>query len=442
MNRIFLRFPAWMLLATAAATLVIYGTFYALFGDPLEEIALRQVSGQVFLLEQYIDKAPRDEWLVRLNKVREISELSLDILPLQTVLQQLPPARRKQLLDGGVVLDIAAKSFYRRVDRDGGRYVDSDNDVIHVQNLPIDVGLALRMEAIRFLIIAMFLLIPIAWWSRTHWRGLSALSRVADDFGKGLLSARTPVKESSIIYPLAKRMNQMAERIARLLDARKALLHSVSHELRTPLARLEFGLELLRTAAGNPGLDARIAAMEGDVQELNTLVSELLNLTQLDHPQSLQRKSFAIGQLLNDCARTMGANSHPWALSVDIARDLGDMVGDTRLLARAVNNLLGNAAKYAHAHVALTARRQDHATIIITVEDDGPGIPEEARSRVFEPFYRLDRDADHATQGFGLGLAIAQKALQLHGATVAVDTSPAWGGARFVLTMLSPSATA
>jgi two-component system OmpR family sensor kinase len=432
MNRIFLRFSVLMLLAIAAATVFIYFTFNVLFGDPLEEIALRQVSGQVFLLEQYIDKAPRDEWLVRLNKVREISELSLDILPLQAALQQVPDAKHAPLMAGVVVIDIPGKSFFRRVDLDGSRYVDSDADVMHVQNLPIDVGVALRMEAIRFALIALFLLIPIAWWSRAHWRALGALSRVADDFGQGMLTRRTQVKKASIIYPLASRMDQMAERIAGLLEARKSLLHSVSHELRTPLARLEFGFELLRSAAASPALVSRIAAMEADVQELNTLVSELLNLTQLDHPESLQRKAFALHTLLHDCARALQPSLKNLVFTVDVPNDLGDVVGDQRLLARAVNNLLGNAAKYARTRIVLSARREGIGAVLVTVEDDGPGIPEAERDRVFEPFYRLDREADLARSGFGLGLAIVQKALALHGGSITISTS-ARGGAKLTL---------
>lgn len=434
MNRIFLRFSVLMFLAITAATVVIYFTFSAWFGDPLEEIARRQVSGQVFLLEQYIDKAPRDEWLVRLNKVREISELHLDLLPLTAALQQVPDSKRALLMAGEVVIDIPGKSFFRRVDLDGHRYVDSDTEVMHAQNLPIDVGVALRMEAIRFALIALFLLIPIGWWSRAHWRALGALSRVADDFGAGLLTQRTQAKKTSIIYPLAQRMDLMAERIAGLLEARKALLHSVSHELRTPLARLEFGLELLRNAAANASLEDRIAAMEGDVQELNTLVSELLNLTQLDHPQSMQRKTFALGTLLHNCANAIEPSLKSLEFTVDIADDLGELVADQRLLARAINNLLGNAAKYAHARMALSARKLDHGTVVVTVEDDGPGIPVSERERVFEPFYRLNREPDHAANGFGLGLAIVHKALLLHGATIEIGTSEL-GGARFVLTI-------
>jgi two-component system OmpR family sensor kinase len=432
MNRLFRRFALLVLLAIALASGVIYFTFSRLFGDPLEQIARSQSAGQIFLLEQYIDKAPADEWLPRLNKVREVSEATLELQPLQAALAALPADKRAPLLQGAVVMDVGGKAFYRRVDTNGTRYIGSGDEVIHAQNLPIDIGQALGMEAIRFGVIALFLLVPIGWWTRAHGRGLAALSRVADDFGQGDLAARARIKPASSIAPLAGRINQMAERIGALLESRKHLLHSVSHELRTPIARLEFGMELLRDrhAADNPDLLRRVDAMGGDIDELKALVDELLSLTQLDHTQAMPGQQFALAPLLRSCAP---ATESAKQFSASIADDLGELHGDARLLARAVNNLLGNAAKYAVGRIALAARR-DAGRTHITIEDDGPGIPADARARVFEPFYRLAREQDHAAAGHGLGLAIAAKAIALHGGAITIDDSPL-GGARFTITI-------
>src|SRR5471030_643850 len=199
MNRIFPRFVVLVMLAMTLATFAIYFVFSRLYGDPLDEIAMRQASGQIFLLQQYVDQAPADEWLARLNKVREVAGADVELLPLQAALPALPHSRRAALLSGAIVIDVAGKSFYRRVDLTGARYIGSDADVIHAQKLPIDVGQALRMEAIRYAIVALFLLLPIGWWSRAHWRGLQALSRVADDFGSGDLAARATVRRTSSI---------------------------------------------------------------------------------------------------------------------------------------------------------------------------------------------------------------------------------------------------
>ena len=431
MNRIFPRFAALVLLAISLGTVVVYITFNALFGDPVDEIARRQATGQIFLLEQYIDKAPADEWLARLNKVREVSEATFELVPLPAALAALPASKRARLNQGAIVIDTGTTSFYRRVDLQGARYIGSGDDVIHAQRLPIDIGQALAMEAIRFGVIALFLLVPIGWWSRRHWRDLQALSRVADDFGRGDLTARAAPRATSSVAPLAGRINDMAGRIALLLETRKHLLHSVSHELRTPIARLEFALELLRHrhGAADPALEQRVLAMETDVGELKTLVSELLDLTQLDHAGAMSTRRFALAPMLRRCAPSAALR-----YDASIAPDLGELDGDERLLARALNNLLGNAAKYAASRVTLRAVRENDGAgaVVIVVEDDGPGIPAHARGKVFDPFVRLAREQDEAVGGYGLGLSIALKAVRLHRGEIAVDDSPL-GGARFTI---------
>jgi signal transduction histidine kinase len=432
MNRIFFRIVPLILLAIAIAAFTIYFALRYVFGDPLEDIARKQASGPIFLLEQYIDQAPADEWLVRLNKVREVSGLSLELVPLDTAKAGIDPAARTALERGELVLDIGRKSFYRRVDLAGERYVGSDNDVLQVSGLPIDVGLELKMELLRYAIVALCVLVPIGIWSRRHWLELQALSKVAESLGEGRLSARAATKETSSLFPLARRMNQMAGRIQDLLAAQKSLLHSVSHELRTPISRIEFGLELMRDETEHAKVEARIQAMQEDVRELDALVNELLYLAKLDREQPVRSEAFALADIVQECA---GKLEHALAgkqLVLQLDGKLGQISGDRRLLARAIGNVLANAAKYASGRIVLSASATDAGQVEIAVDDDGPGIPPEEHAQVFEPFYRLDRSRDRATGGYGLGLAIARKAVSLHHGDIAAEDSPL-GGARFVL---------
>jgi len=430
-NRIFFRFFVLVMLSITAATFLIYFAFARLFGDPLDDIARRQAAAQIFLLEQYVDQAPSDEWLSRLNNVREVSEVRYDLMPLAQARDALGAGQRAELERGAIVLDVASKSFYRRVDLDGERYIGSQDEVLHAQDLPIDTGQALKMELLRYVIVAIAILVPIALWSRSHWQALQSLSRMADEFGAGKLSVRTHLKPSDAVYPLAERINHMAGRIEELMESQRSLLHSVSHELRTPIARLEFGLELLDARANNPDLSKRIAAMEGDLSELNQLVRELLDMSKLDSERSLQLATVDLSALLHDCCATLPPS--PQQVACELADGLGTIKADGRLLARALGNLLRNAQKYAQGRIVLTAQRLPGAGgVEIVVDDNGPGIPAEERERIFDPFYRLDRSRDRATGGFGLGLSIAQKAVVLHGGTLRVETS-ALGGARFVI---------
>lgn len=427
MNRLFFRFFMLVMLAITAATFAIYFAISRLYGDPLEEIARRQAAAEVFLLQNYIDQAPADEWLLRLNQVRLVSKVRYELLPLAEARAALSGASDAALMRGAMVFDVAGKAFLRRVDLKGERYIGSEAEVLRAEGLPIDTGQALQQEALRYAIVALALLIPIALWSRSHWRGMQTLARVADEFGAGQLSSRARMPPSASIYPLAERMDHMADRIQRLLEAQRNLLHAVSHEVRTPIARLEFGLELLRSAAADPALEPRIAAMEKDLRELNALVGELLGMARLDGGQAVQRTPFELAPMLRDTAESA---ARP-LLVLRLADDLGCVNGDCRLLQRAVANLLGNANKYAAGRVLLAAARSGDQ-VEISVEDDGPGIPAEERERVFEPFYRLDRSRDRASGGFGLGLSIAHKAVALHGGTLRVEDG-ALGGARFVI---------
>ncbi|WP_426176074.1 ATP-binding protein [Massilia sp. TWR1-2-2] len=427
MNRLFFRFFVLVMLSITVATFVVYFAMSRLFGDPLDDIARRQAAAQIFLLEQYVDQAPADEWLARLNKVREVSRVNIELMPLAGARAQLPARRLAALERGDVVLDPANKAFFRRVDLKGDRYIGSADEVIHARDLPIDIGLALQMEALRYVIVALALLIPIALWSRKHWQGLQALSSVADELGAGKLSARASFGPRTSIYPLAERINHMGERIESLLASQENLLHSVSHELRTPIARLEFALELLRAKAPDGTLTPRIDAMEADLAELNALVAELLGMARIGSGRAVPAAPFALAPALRECALLLDC---PVELEIDDA--VGSVNGDRRLLLRAVGNVLRNAQKYARARIVLSARRVGTAALEVAIEDDGAGIPEVERERIFEPFYRLDRSRDRSTGGFGLGLSIARKALEQHGGTIRAEGSML-GGARFVL---------
>jgi signal transduction histidine kinase len=430
MNRLFFRFFILVMLSITVATFVIYFAISRLFGDPLEDIARRQAAAQIFLLEQYVDQAPADEWLVRLNKVREVSRVDLDLMPLAAARAALPTARHGALERGEVVLDAPNKAFFRRVDLKGDKYIGSGEEVIHARNLPIDIGFALETEALRYVIVALALLIPIALWSRAHWQGLQALSAVADKIGAGNLAARAHVKPSGSIYPLAERMNHMAGRIEGLVESQTSLLHSVSHELRTPIARLEFALELLRSAAPEGALTPRIVAMEADLAELDALVSELLGMARIGGDSGVTAAPFGLAAALRECAAQLD-----FPVELDIDQAPGAVTADQRLLMRALGNVLRNARKYAENRIKISARKGAGAAIEICVEDDGPGIPGTERERIFEPFYRLDRSRDRTTGGFGLGLSIARKAVELHGGTIVADSSLELGGARFVITL-------
>lgn len=440
MNRLFLRFLIPVLLSIALATVLVYAVISWLFGDPIEKNAERQAAPQIFLIEQYIDKAATDEWLARLNKVREVSQVQFELIPLAQALEKVDRAQVKKLQSGKIVIDAANRALFRRVDLDGERYIGSDEDVLYAQNLPIDYWFNIRLEIVRFVIVAFVLLIPIAFWSSAHWRDIQALSRVTTAIGDGDLSVRATTSSKASIYPLAQQINLMAARIEQLITAQKNLLHSVSHEIRTPIARLEFALEILQDSADSDAESIntnaeqekrkqRIQAMQADLSELNTLVSELLNMAKLEAQGQLNKVQLDVNALVKECLQHLPPMPAYLELQTTLAMNDQLLQVDQRLIVRAIQNLLKNAFKYAEQRIIFSVR-QDSDQCLITVEDDGAGIPDSDKEKIFEPFYRLDRSRDRATGGFGLGLSIVKQIVLLHGGSVTVLKSEI-GGARF-----------
>lgn len=440
MNRLFLRFLIPVLLSIALATVLVYAVITWLFGDPIEKNAERQAAPQIFLIEQYIDKAATDEWLARLNKVREVSQVQFELIPLAQALEKVDRAQVKKLQSGKIVIDAANRALFRRVDLDGERYIGSDEDVLYAHNLPIDYWFNIRLEIVRFVIVAFVLLIPIAFWSRAHWRDIQALSRVTTAIGDGELSVRATTSSKASIYPLAQQINLMAARIEQLITAQRNLLHSVSHEIRTPIARLEFALEILQDSADSDAESIktnaeqekrkqRIQAMQADLSELNTLVSELLNMAKLEAQGQLSKVQLDVKALVEECLQHLPPMPAHLQLQTTLAMTDQLLQVDQRLIVRAIQNLLKNAFKYAEQRIIFSVQ-QDNEQCLISVEDDGAGIPDSDIEKIFEPFYRLDRSRDRATGGFGLGLSIVKQIVLLHGGSVVVLKSE-MGGARF-----------
>jgi signal transduction histidine kinase len=226
----------------------------------------------------------------------------------------------------------------------------------------------------------------------------------------------------------------MAGRITQLLSAQRNLMHSVSHELRTPIARLEFGMQILQDASHDPQTNQRIQAMQGDLSELNTLVSELLNMAKMDQHQALQLQMTDAKEFVQSCLANLPPKPAHISLNYQCEDGLRHVMADQRLLVRAVDNLLKNAFKYAESaiHFAITQHGSDGWRI--AVEDDGPGIPDNEREKIFEAFYRLDRSRDRSTGGFGLGLSIVKQIIGLHRGVVSISESHL-GGARFEIVL-------
>ncbi|MDX2088662.1 MAG: ATP-binding protein [Kofleriaceae bacterium] len=265
-------------------------------------------------------------------------------------------------------------------------------------------------------------------------RQLKKIDEASRALGAGNLGARVknPTGPSS---ELAASFNDMAERIERLIRERDELIQAVSHELGSPLARLRFQLELLADSRGEGQSSAdaaRLEAMAHQVDELDQLVEDLLRWVQSDQDAVRCEEFDAAGPLANLAELAQLDAPETKSIAVELDAPTSVMLrADPRSYQRAVDNLLRNAVRYASTRVLLRLRLED-SSVVVSVEDDGPGIPESERQRVVEPFIRVGPDRDRRTGGAGLGLAIVTRIMRAHGGKLVIDDSPL-GGARLAL---------
>jgi two-component system sensor histidine kinase RstB/two-component system sensor kinase ParS len=341
-------------------------------------------------------------------------------------MSQLPlsPTEHDQLMDGWIVVkDDDSTLFYRRV-------LDSDKALTMG---PVD-GLGAWNHVIVWSTFSIFFGPMALIWAMPFWLKLKKIILAAQAFGRGEFDARANLPRSSALAPLAGTFNDMAERIQRLIRSHRELTRAVSHELRTPISRIRFSLEMANTAGSEPDRRHYLAEIGQDVDELEALVAELLIYARFDRetPELEQEETRLAPWLIQTVnAAKNGFSQIPISCRIDPgAKDLEATIAP-RYMARAAINLIVNAGRYAKSQVTVSLEKKDHACLI-HVDDDGPGIAEADRQRIFDPFVRLDASRDRDTGGSGLGLAIVQRIVTMHRGTVWTEPSPL-GGARFTI---------
>ena len=274
-------------------------------------------------------------------------------------------------------------------------------------------------------------------WSITS--PVTRLRKAAQSLAAGDLSARTgaPVGGGrDDLTELMRDFDRMAERIEGLVDSQSRLLKDVSHELRSPLARLSVALGLARQRAMKeaapqlapelaPELESALNRIELEADRLNQLIQRLLTISRLESgTDGMCNTRLSLRELMEQVAHDAEYETPGRGCRVTAKTDAADeflVEADPDLLRSAVENVVRNATRYTAEGTTVEVRleRQRAANgeeeIIVRVLDSGPGVPDEALPRIFEPFYRLDDARNRQTGGAGLGLSIADRAIRLHG---------------------------
>ncbi len=235
------------------------------------------------------------------------------------------------------------------------------------------------------------------------------------------------------IQGLVHDFNYMAEQLERLVDAQKILVRDVSHELRSPLARLSVALELAREEAP-ASMQEHLQRIDREAGRLNLLIGQLLRLSSIESTNaSSHTERFTLHGLVEELLPDAEYEAQQRCCRIQVLEHPDCTVqGNQELIYRAIENIVRNAIRYTRQDtvVDLTIRCEERAgrrMVTLDVSDSGPGIPETELENIFRPFYRVDAARQQDTGGFGVGLAIADRAVRLHHGEVRARNRPEGG---------------
>lgn len=279
-------------------------------------------------------------------------------------------------------------------------------------------------------------------------RPLIRLRRASRQLAEGKLDVRVDQSakqagraNSDEFQGLVHDFNHMAERLESMVGAQKLLVRDVSHELRSPLARLSVALELARDDAG-PELELHLSRIEREANRLNQLIGQLLTLSSMEARDGVGLS--ATVSINAVCERILPdaeyeAQRRPCRVEL-VQEGKFSIRGNGELLYRAIENVVRNAIRYTAANTLVEIRIfaktvEGQAYAAVSISDEGPGLPEAELTEIFRPFYRVDRARSADTGGFGVGLAITDRAVRLHSGLLSAANRPTGG---MIVTMLFP----
>lgn len=306
------------------------------------------------------------------------------------------------------------------------RALDGPYVVVSTQRHPSPWMFFFFPETLPLRLGAIFVLTGSLAFALARWlsRPLRTLRAATQRLAAGDLSVRVErelTRADGESMALGREMDRMAERIEALLEAQKRLLRDVSHELRSPLARLALALELVRRKAP-PDAEKALCRIELEASRLDAMIGELLALSRLEAGVGLEKtEPVDLRGVLEAVVADVAFEAEQHGARVELAPGVGlEVDGNVELLRRAFENVLRNAARHTDEGTAVEVELRAGADRMahLSIRDHGAGVPEDALQKIFQPFYRVGEDRARTTGGTGIGLAIAERSIALHGGTI------------------------
>ncbi len=393
--------------------------FYETHWDKVSYRLARSVAGDVAAILQLVNDDPSEHGRER---AAEIAGRNMDMIVTFLPDAILSNKSIEPSNDLEEMLDRLMQGYLTRPYR-----LDSDSSD---RNVIIDVQLAdgvMRVTTVRKRLFSTTVYVFVIWmvgtslilfgvatiFMRNQVKPIRRLAHAAENFGKGRDVSNFKPEGATEVRQAAQAFMAMRERLQRQITQRTDMLSGVSHDLRTPLTRMKLQLAMLGDVDGVDDLSADVSDMEHMLE--GYLAFARGEGTEKPTPTELS-------PLLEDVVTQVRRRGRPIDLHLE-----DDLTLPLRPNAfkRCITNLVENAARYGQ-HVSVRAGQRGDA-IEITIDDDGPGIPEEKRADVFRPFFRLDDSRNPETGGVGLGLTIARDVVRSHGGEIILSDSPAGG---------------
>lgn len=265
-------------------------------------------------------------------------------------------------------------------------------------------------------------------------RKLQLIQVGVNEVSEGNLDIQVQVIGQDEIARLSATFNAMTSHIKRLIESQRELTRAVSHELRTPVARIRFAVDTLADTEDEESRFKQRDFIDEDIESLNGLIDEMLTYAKLEEGSpKLDLEAVNLKELIEQVVRETNALGKDIKIVGNPPNAKVTAIADRRYLHRVIQNLAGNALRYAESTIIISAGVKKGDAFVI-VEDDGHGIAESDREKVFIPFSRLDDSRTRASGGYGLGLSIVSRIAFWFNGSMSVDESPELGGARFAMT--------
>ncbi|ALF59605.1 ATP-binding protein [Psychrobacter urativorans] len=265
-------------------------------------------------------------------------------------------------------------------------------------------------------------------------RKLQLIQVGVNEVSQGNLDSQVQVIGQDEIARLSATFNAMTSHIKRLIESQRELTRAVSHELRTPVARIRFAVDMLADTDDEESRFTQRDYIDEDIEALNGLIDEMLTYAKLEEGSpKLDLEPVNFKELIEQIVRETNALGKDIKIVGNPPSSKVTAIADRRYLHRVIQNLAGNALRYAETTIIISAGVKK-GNAFVCVEDDGQGIPEADREKVFIPFSRLDDSRTRASGGYGLGLSIVSRIAFWFSGSMSVDESPNLGGARFTMT--------